>query len=315
MKKIKIAVLGAGGIGKAYLDVVAKKREMEVVTICDSNGYLYSPNGIRVKDLKKLRPSKDPIGDIIKLKDRYDGIFVALPNLPNEFIPGVVKRFIKAGYDGVFTCALKRTSAMKLMMKLGPALKRNKSVYIAGCGATPGLLSAAAVLAAQSFTKIESVNIWWGVGISNWDAYRATIREDIAHLPGYTVNRAKSMTDKEVERLLSRTNGKLVLRNMEHADDILLKKAGVVDTLSKVSVGGIMDTRHAKKPVSTTMTLTGITFEGKRSSHRFILGDETSMAANVIGPALGYIKRAIWLRKHKIYGMFGSTEFMPMVVR
>ena len=315
MKKIKIAVLGAGGIGKAYLDVVAKKREMEVVTICDSNGYLYSPNGIRVKDLKKLRPSKEPIGDIIKLKDRYDGIFVALPNLPNEFIPGVVKRFIKAGYDGVFTCALKRTSAMKLMMKLGPALKRNKSVYIAGCGATPGLLSAAAVLAAQSFTKIESVNIWWGVGISNWDAYRATIREDIAHLPGYTVNRAKSMTDKEVERLLSRTNGKLVLRNMEHADDILLKKAGVVDTLSKVSVGGIMDTRHAKKPVSTTMTLTGITFEGKRSSHRFILGDETSMAANVIGPALGYIKRAIWLRKHKIYGMFGSTEFMPMVVR
>ncbi|MBU0759387.1 MAG: saccharopine dehydrogenase-like oxidoreductase [Candidatus Omnitrophica bacterium] len=315
MKKIKIAVLGAGGIGKACLDVVAKKREMEVVTICDSNGYLYSPNGLRVKDLKKLRPSKDPIGDIIKLKDRYDGIFVALPNLPNEFIPGVVKRFIKAGYDGVFTCALKRTSAMKLMMKLGPALKRNKSVYIAGCGATPGLLSAAAVLAAQSFTKIESVNIWWGVGISNWDAYRATIREDIAHLPGYTVNRAKSMTDKEVERLLSRTNGKLVLRNMEHADDILLKKAGVVDTLSKVSVGGIMDTRHAKKPVSTTMTLTGITFEGKRSSHRFILGDETSMAANVIGPALGYIKRAIWLRKHKIYGMFGSTEFMPMVVK
>ncbi|MBU1933260.1 MAG: saccharopine dehydrogenase-like oxidoreductase, partial [Candidatus Omnitrophica bacterium] len=116
MKKIKIAVLGAGGIGKACLDVVAKKREMEVVTICDSNGYLYSPNGIRVKDLKKLRPSKDPIGDIIKLKDRYDGIFVALPNLPNEFIPGVVRRFIKAGYDGVFTCALKRTSAMKLMM-------------------------------------------------------------------------------------------------------------------------------------------------------------------------------------------------------
>lgn len=315
MKKIKIAVLGAGGIGRACLDVAAKKQEMEVVAICDSNRYLYSPKGIRVKDLKRLRPSKDPISDIIKLKDRYDGIFVALPNLPNEFIPGVVKRFIKAGYDGVFTCALKRTSAMKLMMKLGPALKRNKSVYIAGCGATPGLLSAAAVLAAQSFTKIEDVNIWWGVGISNWDAYRATIREDIAHLPGYTVNRAKRMTDKDVERLLSRTNGKLVLRDMEHADDILLKKAGVVDTLSKVSVGGVMDTRHAKKPVSTTMTLTGITFEGKRSSHRFILGDETSMAANVIGPALGYMKRAIWLRKHKIYGMFGSTEFMPMVVR
>jgi hypothetical protein len=63
------------------------------------------------------------------------------------------------------------------------------------------------------------------------------------------------------------------------------------------------------------MTLTGVTFEGKSSCHRFILGDETSMAANVIGPALGYMKRALWLKKHKIYGMFGSTEFMPMVVK
>ncbi|NQV04274.1 MAG: saccharopine dehydrogenase-like oxidoreductase, partial [Candidatus Omnitrophica bacterium] len=266
-------------------------------------------------DLKRLRYSKDSIGEIIKLKNKFDGIFVALPNLPNEFIPSVVKRFIKAGYNGVFTCALKRTSAIKLMMKLDSGLKRNKSTYIAGCGATPGLLSAAAVLAAQSFTKVEDVNIRWGVGISNWDAYKATIREDIAHLPGYTVNRAKQMTDRDVEGFLDRTDGKLELHDMEHADDILLKRVGVVDSLKRVSVGGVMDTRHAKKPVSTIMTLTGTTFEGKRSSHRFILGDETSMAANVIGPALGYLKRAIWLKKHKIYGMFGSTEFMPMVLR
>lgn len=315
MNTIKLAVLGAGGLGRACVDIVSKKNEMKLVAICDSKGYLYSKNGIELKDLDNLRPSGDSIGEIIKLKKKVDGIFVALPNLPNEFIPGVVKRFIKAGYAGVFTDALKRTKAVKLMMGLDAGLKKNKSVYITGCGATPGLLSAAAVLAAQSFVKIEDVNIWWGVGISNWDAYKATIREDIAHLPGYTVDKAKKMTDEEVEKLLDKTDGKLVLHNMEHADDILLKRAGVIDSLEKVSVGGVMDTRHAKKPVSTTMTLTGITFEGKRSSHRFILGDETSMAANVIGPALGYIKRTIWLKKHKIYGMFGSTEFMPMMVR
>ena len=312
---MRLAVLGAGGLGKACLDVVAKKKEAKVVAICDSEGYLYSEKGIAASDLGKSKASKDPIGEIIKLKDKYDGIFVALPNLPNEFIPSVVKRFIKARYSGVFTCALKRTSAMKLMMKLDAGLKKNRSTYIAGCGATPGLLSAAAVLAAQSFTEIEDVNIWWGVGISNWDEYRATIREDIAHLPGYTVMRAKKMTDKDVGDLLNKRDGKLELRNMEHADDILLKKAGVVDSLRQVSVGGVMDTRHAKKPVSTTMTLTGTTFEGKRSSHRFILGDETSMAANVIGPALGYLKRAIWLKEHKIYGIFGSTEFMPMILK
>ncbi len=315
MKKMRIAVLGAGGLGKACLKVVAKKEEAEAVAVCDSHGYLYSGKGIGVEDLSRLKPSNDPIGEIIKLKNRFDGIFVALPNLPNEFIPGVVKRFIKAGYGGVYTCALKRTAAIKLMMKLDSGLKKNNSVYIAGCGATPGLLSAAAVLAAQSFTEIEDVNIWWGVGISNWDAYKATIREDIAHLPGYTVLKAKRMTDTQVDKLLDRTKGRLELHNMEHADDILLKNVGVVDSLRKVSVGGVMDTRHAKKPVSTTMTLTGTTFEGKRSSHRFILGDETSMAANVIGPALGYMKRAFWLKQHKIYGMFGSTEFMPMIVK
>ncbi len=315
MKKIRIAVLGAGGLGKACLDIAAKKKEAKVVAICDSRGFLYSEKGIDLEDLKRLKPSKDSIGEIIKLKNKFDGIFVALPNLPNEFIPSVVKRFVKAGYNGVFTCALKRTSAIKLMMKLDSGLKRNKSVYIAGCGATPGLLSAAAVLASQSFVKVEDVNICWGVGISNWGAYKATIREDIAHLPGYTVNRAKRMTDEDVGRLLDRSDGRLELREMEHADDILLKKAGVVDSMRRVSVGGVMDTRHARKPVSTTMTLTGITFEGKRSSHRFILGDETSMAANVIGPAFGYLKRALWLKQHKIYGIFGSTEFMPMVMK
>jgi hypothetical protein len=39
------------------------------------------------------------------------------------------------------------------------------------------------------------------------------------------------------------------------------------------------------------------------------------MAANVIGPALGYLKRAAWLQARGIHGVFGSTEFLPMVVR
>jgi hypothetical protein len=315
MNKIRLAILGAGGLGKACVQVAAQKKEVKVIAICDSRGFLHSNTGITINDISSMKPSNDSMGDIIKLKDKIDGIFVALPNLPNTFIPGVIRRFIKAGFGGVYTDALKRTTAVELMLKLNAGLKNNKSVYITGCGATPGLLSAAAVLAAQSFIKVEKVDIWWGVGISNWGAYKATIREDIAHLPGYTVEKAKRMTDREVEALLDKTDGKLELHNMEHADDILLKKVGAVDSLGQVSVGGIMDTRHAKKPVSTTMTLTGITFEGKRSSHKFVLGDETTMADNVIGPSLGYLKKAMWLKEHKIYGMFGSTEFMPHVLK
>jgi hypothetical protein len=94
----------------------------------------------------------------------------------------------------------------------------------------------------------------------------------------------------------------------------MLERAGVCSR-KQVTVGGVMDTRSAQKPVSTTMTITGITFEGKRASHRFILGDQTSMAANVCGPALGYLKRAQWLRERGIYGVLGSSEMMPLSFR
>jgi len=252
---------------------------------------------------------------MLKASKLFQGILITLPNLPNEFIPSVAKRFLENGYEGAFSDPLKRTQAMKIMFGMDDFFKEHKSTYLTGTGATPGLLSAAAVLASQSFIKVDKVDIFWGVGISNWEEYKGTIREDIAHLPGYTIEKAKAMSDEEINELLNKTDGKLKFERMEHADDILLKKIGVVDNLDQVTVGGIMDTRHEKKPVTTTMTLTGKTFDGKTSSHKFILGDETTMAANVLGPALGYLKRAIWLKQKNIYGVFGSTEFMPMVVK
>ena len=273
------------------------------------------PEGSSVAELSHGKVSQDSLGEMIRRHPFIDGIFVALPNLPNTFIPDVTRRFLEGGYQGVFADVLKRTSAVEKMLALDASVKRSQAVYLTGCGATPGLLSAAAVLAAQSFIDVESVDIYWGVGIPNWELYRATIREDIAHLPGYTVDKARTLTDRQVETLLEERDWKLELKEMEHADDILLERVGVVKKRSQVTVGGVMDTHTTKKPVSTTMTLTGITFEGKRSSHKFILGDETTMPANVIGPALGYLKRAFWLKEHGIYGVFGSTEFMPMVVR
>ncbi|MEW6608023.1 MAG: saccharopine dehydrogenase-like oxidoreductase [bacterium] len=324
---MQIAVLGAGGLGKAAGKIISLKKEMRLVAICDHQGFAFNPDGLNCAEIEEIKigstvgkmpdgkMSDDSIGEIIKISNDIDGIFVALPNLPNEFIPGVIQRFIDAGYQGVWTDALKRTQAMELMFELNEGLKSTKSTYITGAGATPGLLTAAAVIAAQSFIEVSKVTIWWGVGIANWEAYKATIREDIAHLPGFTVEKAKALSDEDVTKLLDERNGILELHEMEHADDLLLQKAGVVDSRDKVEVGGVLDTRHAKKPVTTTMTLTGKTFDGKTSSHKFILGDETTMAANVIGPALGYLKRAKWLNEHQIYGIYGSTEFMPGVVK
>lgn len=323
---MNIAILGAGGLGKAAAQIIEAKSEMTLVALADAGGFIYDERGIAADEVLRVKAggsisqleggieTSDSIGETVALGNKIDGVFVALPNLPNEFIPGVVNRFLDGGFQGVFSDALKRTRAMEMMFDLDDKMREAKCTYLTGCGATPGLLTAAASLAAHSFVEVEGVDIWWGVGIPCWEEYKATIREDIAHLPGYDVERAKNLTDAEVEALLNSTDGKLTLREMEHADDVMLERAGVCSR-KQVTVGGVMDTRSAQKPVSTTMTITGITFEGKRASHRFILGDQTSMAANVCGPALGYLKRAQWLRERGIYGVLGSSEMMPLSFR
>ena len=344
--RTRVAVLGAGGLGRAAARIISMKRELSLAAICDSHGMVAGAEGLDgavlarvsgdlVDGYRRLEAEagqgggtavaigtavdaircSDPLGELMARSELFDAVVIALPNLPNGFIPGVIERFAKANRSLVFVDVLKRTRAVELMLALDPLVRDARSVVMTGCGATPGFLAAAAVLAAQSFVEVEKVDIWWGVGIPNWDAYQATIREDIAHLPGYSVELAKAMSAVDVEALLQRTEGILTLRRMEHADDVLLQRVGVVDHREQVEVGGVMDTRHPKKPVSTTMTLTGITADGKRASHQFILGDETTMADNVIGPALGYLKRGLWLQQRGLFGVFGCTEFLPMVVR
>ena len=48
---------------------------------------------------------------------------------------------------------------------------------------------------------------------------------------------------------------------------------------------------------------------------RFVLGDETTMAANVVGPALGWLKAGLEFNARCIYGVFGSAEIMPRFVK
>jgi hypothetical protein len=323
MEVRRIAVLGAGGLGRNMAKLLDYKKSLRLVAICDSEGFAYSADGISGGSLDDIPPGHtvgdlngsgrrcaDPIGELLQHSSQIDGIFLALPNLPNEFIPQVVQRIVESGFRGVLVDALKRTRAVEMVLSQRDLLERAGITYVTGAGATPGLLTAAAALAAQSFVEIDDVTIYFGVGIANWDAYRATVREDIAHLAGFDVNKVKAMSDAQVEEELNRRNGILELVNMEHADDIMLEVAGVVGR-DKVRVGGIVNTRDSKKPVSTNVRITGKTFEGKTSTHTFTLGDETSMAANVNGPALGYMNAAFWLNRHGISGVFTSADLMP----
>ncbi|MBN3875998.1 MULTISPECIES: (S)-8-amino-7-oxononanoate synthase BioU [unclassified Nostoc] len=324
---IRVGVLGFGGLGQAAAKVVAGKREMILVAAADQKGYAYAAEGLNTEASIATYQSQgsvgylEPIGtltnqsiqDLIEIAE-VDGYFLALPNLPNDFIPNVAKEFIKSGWRGVLVDAIKRTTAVEQLLAMKEELQAAGITYMTGCGATPGLLTAAAALAAQSYAEIHQVEITFGVGIANWEAYRATVREDIGHMPGYTVEVARAMTDAEVEALLDKTNGVLTLTNMEHADDVMLEVAGIVGR-DRVTVGGVVDTRNPKKPLSTNVKVTGRTFEGKISTHTFTLGDETSMAANVCGPAFGYLKAGRQLHQRGIYGIFTAAEIMPQFVR
>jgi hypothetical protein len=324
---IKVGVLGFGGLGQAAARVLAPKTEAIWTAAADLKGYALDREGLNADraistyhsqgSLGYLEPqgvlSNNSIQELIATAS-VDGYFLALPNLPNTFMADIAKQFIKSGWQGVLVDAIKRTSAVEQLLELQNQLETAGITYMIGCGATPGLLTAAAALAAQSYAEIHSVKITFGVGIANWEAYRATIREDIGHLPGYDIATAKAMTDAEVEALLEQTKGILTLENMEHADDIMLELAGICDR-DRVTVGGVVNTRNPKKPLSTNVQITGRTFEGKISTHTFTLGDETSMAANVCGPAFGYLKAGINLHRRGIYGLFNPTEVMPLFLR
>ncbi|MGB8698318.1 MAG: saccharopine dehydrogenase-like oxidoreductase [Thermosynechococcaceae cyanobacterium] len=326
---VPVGILGFGGLGQAAARLLEPKRDLIWVAAADQKGYAYNATGLNATQaiahyqsqgsVGYLEPggvlSEQSIADLIaQAGPRVSGIFLALPNLPNTFMASVAQQFIAAGWRGVLVDAIKRTSAVEQLLALQTDLDAAGITYLTGCGATPGLLTAAAALAAQSFAEIHRVGITFGVGIANWDAYRATIREDIGHLPGYTVETARAMTDAEVEALLDRTNGILTLENMEHADDIILELAGICDR-HQVTVGGVVDTRNPQKPLSTNVQITGRTFEGKISTHQFTLGDETSMAANVCGPAFGYLKAGLDLHRRGQHGLYTSAEIMPKFVR
>lgn len=324
---MRVGVLGFGGLGQAAAQVLVPKSEMLWVAAADLKGYAYAQEGLNLNNclaayhqgsLGYLEPSgtltSQSIAELITQASSVDGYFLALPNLPNTFITSVAKMFIQSGWRGVLVDAIKRTSAVEQLLELQEDLAAAGITYLTGCGATPGLLTAAAAIAAQSYAEIHAVKITFGVGIANWEAYRATIREDIAHLPGYDVERARAMTDAQVEALLNETNGVLTLENMEHADDLMLELAGICER-DRVTVGGVVDTRNPKKPLSTNVKVTGRTFEGKISTHTFTLGDETSMAANVCGPAFGYLKAGVALQNRGIYGLFTAADIMPQFVR
>ena len=321
MMSIAVAVLGAGGLGRGMARMLQARQGFVCVAMADQSGFAYQAQGL-VHEALDASPvlsaypqgqrSEDAIIELLqKHGEHMDAIFMALPNLPVTFYAQTLKRIAtETPFKGVIVDALKRTSAVETLVPLEALLQERGILYITGAGATPGLLSTAAALAAQSFVSVESVDIHFGVGIANWEQYRATIREDFLHMEGFDAERVAAMSDEAIMQELDKRNGLLELVNMEHADDILLEWAGICDR-SKVTVGGVVDTRNAKKPCATTVTVTGTTIAGERSQSQFVLGNETTMVDNVCGPACGFMARGVELYNQGQWGLCASTQVLP----
>ncbi|WP_323675700.1 transcriptional regulator [Halorubellus sp. PRR65] len=261
----------------------------------------------------QAEPTDSPIQDVIDetVAEGVDAVLLALPNLEHDFIPNVAERFADAGYDGVVVDVLKRSRVIELLDEREAMFRDAGMTFVCGAGATPGFLTGAAALAAQSFVDVESVDIWWGVGLkSGYEDNRGTVREDIAHLDGYDIETAREMTEAEIEALVDEHDGRFEFHDMEHADDVLLERAGVCDA-ADVSVGGVLDVHQDEKPTTTTVEVTGTTFDGETATNTFELGDATSMEANVNGPALGYMRRGVEMNRDGRAGVFGPAELMP----
>ncbi|AFK20913.1 transcriptional regulator (plasmid) [Haloferax mediterranei ATCC 33500] len=351
MDEINFAVLGTGGIGRRTLEVSTYKDGLTPVAACDRHGVAVNHDGLDVEEIldategniagdgtgdtedKRVTDggaavkqhgdgagivasaqgtsTETPIDEIIAESDEIDAVLLALPNLEHDFIPRIAERFAEAEFEGVLIDVLKRSRVIGMLDDREETLVESGITFVCGAGATPGLLTGAAALAAQSFVEVEEVEIWWGVGLkSGYEDNRGTVREDIAHLDGYDIETAREMDESEIEAVIEEHDGVLEFNDMEHADDVLLERAGICDA-EDVTVGGILDIRKDEKPTTTTVRVTGRTFDGKRGTNTFQLDDATSMAANVNGPALGYLKSAVRRNRAGDYGVFGPAELMP----
>jgi hypothetical protein len=322
MKPLKLAILGAGGLGKGMVKRAQLSPDFKTVAIVDSEAYYFSLNGIHPSEVENLSSlgsldhsvrTPQAIMDLLEAHGQdIDVIFMALPNIPVAFMPEITQKIaLQGSFQGVIVDALKRTRAVEMMLELDSILKQAGLLYITGAGATPGFLSTLAAVAAQSFVEVKQVEIKFGVGIANWNQYKATVREDFLHLEGFDADRVAQMTDADIEAELEKRNGLIELVNMEHADDLILELAGICPR-ENVIVGGWVDTRHAKKPISTTVLITGITTQGETATHTITLDDASTMVDNVCGPALGFLRQGVRLQKtHHWSGILTSADIMP----
>ncbi|MEW6261475.1 MAG: saccharopine dehydrogenase-like oxidoreductase [Thermodesulfobacteriota bacterium] len=325
---IEAAVIGVGGIGAAAGRIMAQKGGFRVVGLVDRFDLAADAAGLNVDQVlerKKSsgslseaspagRPPDDPVASLLRAAPGVEALLLSVPSIPHDLVARQVLHLIELGFKGAVVDVLDQSGALAQVLPLEEKIRAAGMTYVTGCGCTPGLLTAAASLCAHSFIEVEEVRIHFGVGIAGYlERDEASLREVLAGWRGMGVKRAEALTKDEIRTILEEENGLLDVSGLSHGDDVLIERSGVAPR-DRVEVGGRIDTTKDLKPTTTTVTVTGLTFDGRRSSHELRLGNETSMFANTAGPAVGYLARAVELNRRKVTGLFGSTDLIPCFI-
>lgn len=321
----RVAILGFGGMGRAAAQIISLDDKLSLTAIADIHGCAIDAGGLDVKKLiaahkegvsieniaKVGVKTEDPIETVLEHQEEIDALLLCLPSVPHSFVPQAVDQIIRSGYRGVIVDILDQTPAIEGLYRMKDSIAGSGILYLTGGGCTPGMLTAVAALAAHSFVDIHHMQIYFGVGIADYvNRDEASLREVMSGMEHLSVEKVSAMSKQDLQQELDRTGGIIEVRGLPHGDDLLLDVSGVTDRRN-VEVGGKLDTTRDKKPVSTQMEITGRTFDGCITSHRFILGDESSMAANTAGPAVGYLRGGLKLFQKGLRGLLNACEVMP----
>ena len=326
---IRAAIVGMGGIGRAAAAIMAQKKGFLVTGLADREEVVSDRGGLNIENIlsglardghlpdgsKNEGSSKKPVERLLEDLPGLDAILICIPSIPHNLVPGMIGDIINRGFKGAMVDVLDQSGAIENVIALEKEIHDAGITHVTGAGCTPGMLTAAASLLSHSFSNVNRIKIHFGVGIADYlEKDEASLREVLAGWNDLGVERAEKLSREEIAQILRLQSGIIEVSGLDHGDDVLLARSAIAEE-KQVEVGGIVDTTRSVKPVSTTVSVAGQTFEGQISSHLLTLGDETSMFANTAGPAVGYLARAVSLNRKGLPGLFGSTDLMPRFVR
>jgi len=149
---MKIAVIGAGLMGRAALYDLARADGVEVVGIYDVNGQLASSVGEKFGDGKAVAGQLDA-GDESRVEEILKDYQAVISCVTYKYNPGLTRAAIKTGCH--FMDLGGNNSIVGMQLEMNDEAEKADIIAIPDCGLAPGMVS---VLAADGYSRFDHVS-------------------------------------------------------------------------------------------------------------------------------------------------------------